>query len=200
MPEGPKPDPILADTGTPVGPAGDPPQRRISLPFDIFMVSQRLGTYLDRALEETGVRPAEYAVYSLMLEAGPRTPSELAAMLGMPLSTLSTYITAMLGRGDARRIPNPTDGRSVRVVLTDRGRGVVRRVNPPFTQALVALEANLDRPVAEVRAVVLEIIDAIERADADRPTETAPRPTRPRPDPPVAPDPGPEPKADTSSS
>ena len=31
-------------------PAADPPQRRISLPFDIFLVSQRLGTYLDRAL------------------------------------------------------------------------------------------------------------------------------------------------------
>src|SRR5687767_7148026 len=119
------------------------PERRISLAFDVFAVSQRLGAYLDRALEGTGVRPAEYAVYSLMLEAGPRTPSELAAMLGMPPSTLSTYLAAMLGRGDARRIPNPSDGRSVRVVLTDRGRGVVRTVNPPFTRALVALEANL---------------------------------------------------------
>jgi DNA-binding MarR family transcriptional regulator len=156
-------DPAPADVG-----AGDPPQRRISLPFDIFALSQRLGTYLDRALEGTGVRPAEYAVYSLMLEAGPRTPSELASMLGMPLSTLSTYITAMLGRGVARRIPNPADGRSVRVVLTDRGRGVVRRVNPPFTDALLAFEANLDRPVAEVRAVLLELIDALERADAAR--------------------------------
>ena len=86
-----------------------PPQQRISLPFEIFAASQRLGTYLDRALAGTGIRPAEYAVYSLMLEAGPRTPSELAAMLGMPLSTLSTYLTTMLGRGDAKRIPNPAD-------------------------------------------------------------------------------------------
>src|SRR6478752_9052394 len=144
-----------------------PPQRRISLSFDIFAVSQRLGTYLDRALEGTGVRPAEYAVYSLMLEAGPRTPSELAGMLGMPLSTLSTYIGAMLGRGDAKRIPNPSDGRSVRVVLTDRGRGVVRMVNPPFTRALIALEANLDTPVGEVRTTLRGILEAIERADAD---------------------------------
>ena len=68
-------------------------------------------------------------------------------MLGMPLSTLSTYVGAMLARGDARRIPNPTDGRSVRLVLTDRGRGVVRTVNPAFKAALVALEAGLDRPV-----------------------------------------------------
>ncbi|HEX6867848.1 MAG TPA: hypothetical protein VF119_03535 [Candidatus Limnocylindrales bacterium] len=56
--------------------AAPPPQRRISLPFEIFTASQRLGTYLDRALEGTGIRPAEYAVYSLMLEAGPRTPSD----------------------------------------------------------------------------------------------------------------------------
>src|SRR5262245_19608883 len=144
-----------------------PPQRRISLPFDIFLVNQRLGAYLDRALAGTGIRPAEYAVYSLMLEAGPRTPSELASMLGMPLSTLSTYVGTLLERGHARRIPNPADGRSVRIVLTDSGRGVVRLVNPPFGEALDALESNLDRPVDEVRAVVLGILDALERADVD---------------------------------
>ena len=147
------------------------------MPFEIFALSQRLGTYLDRALEGTGVRPAEYAVYSLMLEAGPRTPSELAAMLGMPLSTLSTHIGAMLARGDAKRIPNPSDGRSVRIVLTDRGRGVIRRVNPPFTDALVALEASLGRPVADVRAVLGEIHDAIERADAGLPMASRPAET-----------------------
>jgi len=149
----------------------DPPQRRISLQFDIFELSTRLGTYLGRALEGTGVRPAEYAVYSLMLEAGPRTPSELAAMLGMPLSTMSTYIGSMLARGDAKRIPNPSDGRSVRVVLTDRGRGVVRTVNPPFTRAVAALESNLDNPVGDVRAVLREVLEAIERADAQLATE-----------------------------
>lgn len=167
MTDGPRRDPIETEPGAAGGPAEAPPQRRISLPFDIFAVSQRLGTYLDRALEGTGVRPAEYAVYSLMLEAGPRTPSELAAMLGMRPSTLSTYVGAMLARGDAKRIPNPADGRSVRLVLTDRGRGVVRLVNPPFSRALIALEANLDRPVAEVRAILLEIVDAIDRADAE---------------------------------
>ena len=140
------------------------PERRISLSFDIFAVSQRLGAYLDRALDGTGIRPAEYAVYSLMLEAGPRTPSELAAMLGMPPSTLSTYLGAMLSRGDARRIPNPADGRSVRVVLTDRGRAVVRRINPPFSRAHQALEASLDRPAEEIRAVLVELGEAIERA------------------------------------
>jgi DNA-binding MarR family transcriptional regulator len=164
-------DPTPAAPATGERPTDDPPQRRISLPFDIFELSTRLGMYLGHALEGTGVRPAEYAVYSLMLEAGPRTPSELAAMLGMPLSTMSTYLGAMLGRGDAKRIPNPSDGRSVRVVLTDRGRGVVRTVNPPFTRALVALEANLDPPVDDVRAVLRGVLEAIERADAELASE-----------------------------
>jgi len=142
------------------------PERRISLPFDVFAVSQQLGAYLDRALEGTGIRPAEYAVYSLMLEAGPRTPSELAVMLGMPPSTLSTYLAAMLAREDARRIPNPSDGRSVRVVLTDRGRSVVRHVNPSFSRAHFALDASLARPAEEIRAVLVELGEAIDRATA----------------------------------
>ena len=157
------------------------PEHRISLSFEIFAVSQRLGAYLDRALEGTGIRPAEYAVYSLMLEAGPRTPTELAAMLGMPPSTLSTYLAAMLAREDARRIPNPADGRSVRVVLTDRGRAVVRRVNPPFTRAQRTLDASLDRPVDEVRAVLVGLGEAIERATEVLSTEpTEPEATPPR--------------------
>jgi DNA-binding MarR family transcriptional regulator len=156
--------PIAATSGQLPPEGTNRPERRISLSFDVFAVSQRLGAYLDRALEGTGIRPAEYAVYSLMLEAGPRTPSELAAMLGVPPSTLSTYLTAMLGRGDAKRIPNPADGRSVRVVLTDRGRAVHRRVNPPFTRAQRTLDASLERPVEEVRAVLIELGEAIERA------------------------------------
>ena len=130
----------------------------------MFAVSSRLGAYLDAALAETGIRPAEYAVYSLMLEAGPRTPSELAAALGVPPTTLSTYVAAMLGRGDARRIPHPTDGRSYRLVLTDQGRGVIRRVNPAFARAEAGILANLDRPEAEIRAALADLADALERA------------------------------------
>lgn len=143
------------------------PERRISLPFDVFAVASRLGAYLDVALAETGVRPAEYAVYSLMLEAGPRTPTELAAALGVPPTTISTYVAAMLSRGDARRIPHPTDGRSSRIVLTDQGRSVVRRVNPAFARAEAAILANLDRPEAEVRAALADLADALEAASRE---------------------------------
>jgi hypothetical protein len=75
------------------------------------------------------------------------------------------------------------------VVLTDRGRGVVRLVNPPFARALDALEANLDAPVPEVRAVLLGILDALERADAELAVDPVPAGSQPT-----------APLADTSSS
>ncbi|HSL76264.1 MAG TPA: MarR family transcriptional regulator [Candidatus Limnocylindrales bacterium] len=140
------------------------PEREISLPFDVFALSSRLGAYLDRALAGTGLRPVEYAVYSLMFEAGPRTPSELAAALGVPPSTMSGYLRPMLERGHARRIPNPADGRSFRVVLTDAGRGAHRAANPAFSGADQAILDALDRPSDEIRAAVQALSDAIDTA------------------------------------
>ena len=130
----------------------------------MFALSSRLGAYLDRALAGTGLRPAEYAVYSLMLEAGPRTPSELAVALGVPPSTMSGYLRPMLERGHARRIPHPTDSRSFRVVLTDAGRGAQRRVQPAFGEADQAILDALDRPADDVRDALEALADAIERA------------------------------------
>ena len=139
-------------------------ERDISLPFDVFALSSRLGAYLDRALEGTGLRPVEYAVYSLMLEAGPRTPSELAAALGVPPSTLSGYLRPMFERGHAQRIPNPDDGRSFRVVLTDRGLDVQGAVQPAFAAAERAILDELEPPVDDVRVAFAAVADAIERA------------------------------------
>lgn len=141
-------------------------ERGISLPFDVFALSSRLGAFLDRELEGTGLRPVEYAVYSLMLEAGPRTPSELAAALGVPPSTMSGYIKPMLERGHARRIPNAADGRSFRVELTDAGLALQRRVQPAFSAADRAILDSLDRSEEQVRAALVAVADAIERAAA----------------------------------
>ena len=143
-----------------------PPERRISLPFEVYALATRLGAYLDVVLAESGLRPAEYALYSLMLEAGPRTPSALAAALGVPPTTLSGYLAAMVERGDANRIPNPDDGRSALIVLTDRGRAVHREVQPAFAAADDAIIANLMSPETEVRAALATIAEAIDRAAA----------------------------------
>ena len=92
----------------------------------------------------------------------------------MPLSTLSTYLGAMLGRGDAKRIPNPSDGRSVRA-RADRPRARRRANGEPAVHPGAGRARGEPRaPVGEVRAVLREILEAIERADAELATERKP--------------------------
>jgi DNA-binding MarR family transcriptional regulator len=66
----------------------------ISLLFDFFVTSQRLRRVLTDALADAGMRPDEYAVYSLLLEKGPLTATEMSEMLGMPLTTVLDYVRA----------------------------------------------------------------------------------------------------------
>lgn len=49
-----------------------------NLVLDLFVLHQRIGALLDDALAGTGVRPAEYAVYS-QLGIDAMTPRELTA-------------------------------------------------------------------------------------------------------------------------
>jgi DNA-binding MarR family transcriptional regulator len=147
-------------------------ERDISLPFDVFAVSSRLSAYLERALAGTGLRPAEYAVYSLMLEAGPRTPSELAAALGLPPSTMSGYLRPMLERGHAQRLDNPLDGRSFRLVLTDPGRAAHRRARTAFAGADQEILDALALPPAQVRAALEALADAVDLASHRQPRST----------------------------
>ena len=76
--------------------------------LDLFVLQQRIGELMEVALAGTGVRPAEYAVYS-QLGIAAMTPRELGARLGVTPSTLTGHLTALERRGHARRTPNPDD-------------------------------------------------------------------------------------------
>ena len=97
--------------------------RDISLLFDVFVLHQRVRSLLARALSGTGLRSDEYAVYSVLFERGPLTPTQLAARLAMPVTTTLDYLRVMLRRGHVRRARNPADGRSYTVSLTVEGPG-----------------------------------------------------------------------------
>src|SRR5690349_2780074 len=53
-----------------------PRRADVSLLFDFFVVSQRLRRVLAEAMVEAGMRPDEYAVYSLLYDKGPLTATE----------------------------------------------------------------------------------------------------------------------------
>jgi DNA-binding MarR family transcriptional regulator len=144
-----------------------PPDRRLSLLYELFAVDQRVGQLLDRALAPSGIRAADYAMYSLMLEAGPVTPTALARMAGMRLTTLSDYLRRATARNHVRRLPNTRDGRSYLVVLSNDGRAAHRRAAPLYDDAVMRIEAHLQMPSEEIRRAVLELDEALRRVLAD---------------------------------
>ena len=72
------------------------------------------------------LRPDEYAVYSVLFDEGPQTPSDLARRVGMPPTTMSHFVRALLERDHAARETVSSDRRSYRLALTPAGLAVAR--------------------------------------------------------------------------
>jgi DNA-binding MarR family transcriptional regulator len=134
--------------------------RGISLLFDVFVVHQRVRALLARALSGCELRADEYAVYSVLFERGPLTPTQLAASLSMPVTTTLDYLRVMLQRGHIRRAKNHADGRSYTVSLTLEGLSAHRLTNAEWNVAVRRLEDALSLPVSEVRAALQALDDA----------------------------------------
>jgi len=145
---------------------------RISLLFDVFVLNQHLRVLLTETLAGTGMRPDEYAVYSLLFEEGPLPPTDMAAAMGMPLTTVLDYLRAMREKRHVRRTRNPRDGRSYLVSLTKTGLVAFHRASAAWNRAVRHLEGALTVPSAEVRHALQALDDAASTAigllDAER--------------------------------
>ena len=134
--------------------------RDISLLFDVFVVHQRVRALLARTLAGSELRADEYAVYSVLFERGALTPTQLAAGLAMPVTTVLDYLRVMTRRGHIGRARNPVDGRSYTVSLTAEGLRAHRSTNALWEVGVRGLEGALRMPVAEVRAALQALDDA----------------------------------------
>ena len=131
------------------------PQRQVGAPdgnvvLDLFVLQQRIGELMELALAGTGVRPAEYAVYS-QLGIAPMTPRELCSRLGVTPSTLTGHAEALARREHVTRVRDPHDGRSHRLELTPEGRRVLSECRRGFRRMLTRLTDALPVPHDEVR-------------------------------------------------
>ncbi len=144
-----------------------PPHRRISLLFDLFVLNQHVRTLLAHAMAESPLRPDEYAVYSLIFDVGPMTPTDMARMLGMPPTTISDYVRTMVERGHARRAVNRSDRRSYLVELTNEGLATHRATNAGFERAMRRVTDALTAGEDEVGSGMHALDDAVVAAIAD---------------------------------
>ncbi|MGL5808588.1 MAG: MarR family winged helix-turn-helix transcriptional regulator [Nocardioides sp.] len=91
----------------------------------------------------------------------PLGPVALAERLGVTPAAASLAVSRLEGRGHARRLPDPDDGRRTQVVLTDVGRDTVLDHARPM---LNALDEMAGRFTASETAAVLRYLQGAERA------------------------------------
>ncbi len=135
-----------------------------SILFDVFVLNQAVGRLLATAMRGGPLTPVEYAVYSAVFELEAASPTELAARLGMRLTTFMDQLRVMEARGHARRVDNPTDRRSYRVVLTAAGLEAHLAANRLFEEAYQAFIRRLPDGVASAKEGLLVVREAAEAA------------------------------------
>jgi DNA-binding MarR family transcriptional regulator len=131
------------------------PDKSLSILFDVYALSQHVRTLVATALAGSGLRPDEYATYSVVFEAGSVTMTGLARALGQPLTTTADVVRAMRERGHLRRAPHPTDSRSYLLTLTPAGLRVHRTASAGFERAYRALIEQLPAGAEEPTRAVL---------------------------------------------
>jgi DNA-binding MarR family transcriptional regulator len=141
-----------------------PPATSLSVLFDVFVTTQRVRQLLDLALAGGPLSPDEYAVYSAIDELGPLSATALSRTLGMPLTTVSDYVRALLDHGHATRRRDPRDRRAWLLSLTAEGEAAHRATAVLFEEAIGNVVAAMTVSEADARRALLAIGDACEGA------------------------------------
>jgi DNA-binding MarR family transcriptional regulator len=144
----------------------------VSLLFDLFVVSQRVRRVLAEGMAGSGMRPDEYAVYSLLFMHGPLTATEMSRQLGLPLSTALDYLNTIEAAGHLSRSAHPDDARAIQIALNARGVAAHKRAHHHWEVVRKRLEGALSMPGGQVRAALQALDDAAQEAlGARRPVE-----------------------------
>ena len=115
---------------------------------------------------DAGLRPDEYAAYSVVFEMQPITLTEMADQLAMPLTTVAEYVQAMTERGHLRKRSRiRTDQRARLLTLTPAGLRAHRQASRSFERAHQALLREL-APLQEdaTREVLQRLAGSADRA------------------------------------
>ena len=142
-----------------------PPGSRLSLLFEFFAASQRVGALVSVAMAAAPLRPDEYAVYSVLFDEGPTTPTDLARRVGMPPTSMSHFVRTLLARGHAERETVAADRRSYRLALTDEGLRVHAAASRAFAEADARFQAGLGIDQDAARDTLVAIGEAARIAE-----------------------------------
>lgn len=134
-------------------------QRALSLLFRIYSSGEACETLVDESVDPYGVADG-FVTMSLLSQAGSLTPTEISRRLGMRLTTTSALVRRLVERGHVRQVPNPRDGRSQLVTLTEEGRQALTAAFPAFFKTMEEVGSHLTHTTDEIQAA----LDDLEQA------------------------------------
>jgi DNA-binding MarR family transcriptional regulator len=94
----------------------------------IRRVAHHLSREMDKTFAAHGLNSATFDVLATLRRAGPPyrlSPGDLLATMMITSGTMTNRIDQLVKAGLVARLPNPEDGRSVIIALTDKGFAVV---------------------------------------------------------------------------
>ena len=150
-------------------------EREADLLQELYSTGLLVALLVDRELARAGVSRPLFSFLGWVSTLQPVTPGTLAAETGLPPTTIRDYIRRLVQRGDVRRVPNPSDGRSYFLVLTPKGQRIAHRGWPAVLAAYARVVRHLERPAAEHLTAARELREAVKQALAE-PDEVQPPP------------------------
>ena len=113
-----------------------------------------------------GLHPPDFRAVAFVWQTPGTTPRGLAEYLALSLSATTAMIDRLVAAGYVLRSPNPDDGRSFRLDVTEEGAEAVEDAVQRYSAAFdVALPAD---GRDELAATFLDLADALAAVSADR--------------------------------
>lgn len=128
----------------------DSAPRRLSLLYQLYLASQASRHFMKLALASVAMSGEEYALFSYLHANGPRTLTQTARDLGLPVTSLATALAPQVEAGRVERRAHPRDGRARLLSLTNDGEAALAEAIPPFSMAYRRIVAQLERAGADV--------------------------------------------------
>ena len=116
--------------------------------------------YVAREDPESGLSAARLSALSVLVFGGPKTLGELAAVEQVRPPTMTRIVQGLEQDGLARRAPDATDGRVVRVRATARGRRLLQRARERRISTLAERLSQLEPDQIALVREAAELVDA----------------------------------------
>jgi DNA-binding MarR family transcriptional regulator len=141
------------------GPGAEPLERLL------VRTAQALQRCTRRAVGAHGLTATALGVLGVLVAHDAPSQRDLAGSLQLAPATLTPVLDALEAQGALVRVRDAADRRIVRVSITTRGRERVAEAAAGVEHVLAGLPRPAPEQAAAIRAHLLELLEALERAD-----------------------------------